>query len=353
MIRCGAIAHWLGACALATLMALGGQATAEIRPAPWGDAPVYERSAPSLHHFWHSPNWPLELIGANLSDGDRPLTGAQPRIPEGNTLSAELFLRRTGVIPPEAKLQLHIQGTGPAYTGETAIDWDAMELGGVYTLGMELPLPRLRYSGQAALTVRALEAGGDPAPATLFTLPLMIEPALVDSDIETAKLREAFGETAQRLNHAVRLGPGAETLFPVPADRQGERWGGIGLVSRLEFSPHFERGQRVATLRLYRNGAVVKAMPVLANAHTAFGNRDYYTDLAKRPPGAPVFESWDAGRLNEAGEPFDLYLFAGTFPLSEPLEFDGIGLAYDADIGLLEVRDVVLLPAGNAPGDSP
>ncbi len=352
MIRCSAIAHLFAACVVLTMIAQG-TAEAEIRPAPWDDPPAYERSAPSLYHFWHSPNWPLELIGANLSDGDRPLTGAQPRIPEGTTLSAELFLRRTGVIPPEATLRLHIQGTGPAYTGETAIDWDAMELGGVYTLGMELPLPRLRYSGQAALAVQALEAEGDPAPATLFTLPLMIEPALVDSNIEGTKLREAFGEAAQRLNHAVRLGPGAETRFPVSAEQRGERWGGIGLVSRLEFSPHFERGQRVATLRLYRNGAVVETMPVLANTHTAFGNRDYSTELAKRPPGAPVFDSWDSGRLNETGEPFDLYLFAGTFALPEPQEFDGIGLAYEADIGLLEVREVVLLPVADAAGESP
>ena len=352
MIQDGAIAHWLAACALLIMTALGA-ADAEIRPAPWDDPPAYERSAPSLYHFWHSPNWPLELIGANLWDGDCPLTCAQPEIQEGTTLSAELFLRRTGVVPPDAELQLHVQGTGPAYTGETAIDADAMELGGVYTLGMELPLPRLRYSGQAVLTGQALEPENAPAPATLFTLPLMIEPALVDSNIDGAKLREAFGETAQRLNHAVRLGPGAETRFPVSAEQRGERWGGIGLVARLEFSPHFERGQRVATLRLYRDGAVVETIPVLANTHTAFGNRDYYTELAKRPPGAPVFDAWDSGRMNETGEPFDLYLFAGTFPLSESLEFDGIGLAYEADIGLLEVRDVVLLPEPDAAGDSP
>lgn len=352
MIQGGAIAHRLGACALLAIMTQG-LAGADVRPAPRDDAPTYERSAPSLYHFWHSPNEPLELIGANLSDGDRPLTAAQPAIQEGNTLSAELFLRRTGVIPPEANLQLHIQGTGPAYTGETAIDWEAMEPGGVYTLEMELRLPRLRYSGDAALTVQALETEEDPEPATLFTLPLLIEPDLVDSDIEAAKLREAFGETAQRLNHAVRLGPGAETRFPVSAEQQGEPWGGIGLVSRLEFSPHFERGQRVATLRLYRDGALVKAMPVLANTHTAFGNRDYYPELAKRPPGALVFDSWDSGRPNEAGDPFDLHLFAGTFALPEPLEFDRIGLRYEADIGLLEVRDVVLLPARNTAGDSP
>ena len=352
MIQGGAIAHWLAACALLTMTALG-LAEAEIRPAAWEDPPVYERSAPSLYHFWHSPNWPLELIGANLWDGDRPLTCAQPTIPEGATLSAELFLRRTGVIPPDAELQLHVQGTGPAYTGETAIGADAMEPGGVYTLGMDVPLPRLRYSGQAVLTVQALETEDGPAPVTLFALPLMIEPALVDSDIEAAKLRETFGEPTQRLNHAVRLGPGAETVFPVLAEEQGEGWGGIGLVSRLEFSPHFERGQRVATLRFYRDGAVIETMPVLANTHTAFGNRDYYTELAKRPPGAPVFDSWDSDRLNEAGEPFDLHLFAGTFALPKPQEFDEIGLTYEADIGLLEVRDVVLLPEANAAGDSP
>ena len=348
----GAIVHRFAVCALVTVTALGA-AEAEIRPAPWDETPTYERSAPSLYHVWHSPNWPLELLGANLWEGDRPLACAQPEIPEGATLSAELFLRRTGVIPPDAELQLHIQGTGPAYTGETAIDRDAMEPGGVYTLDMEVPLPRLRYSGQAVLTVQALETEDGPAPVTLFTLPLMIEPALVDSDIEAAKLRETFGDTAQRLNHAVRLGPGAETVFPVPAEEQGEAWGGIGLVSRLEFSPHFERGQRAATLRFYRDGAVMETMPVLANRHTAFGNRDYYTELAKRPPGAPVFDSWDSGRPNEAGEPFDLYLFAGRFALPEPLEFDGIGLAYEADIGLLEVREVVLLPEADAAGDSP
>ncbi|MFP4172710.1 MAG: hypothetical protein ACLFV4_07330 [Candidatus Hydrogenedentota bacterium] len=346
------IAYRLGACALAAIMAQA-LADANIRPAPGDDPPAYERSAPSLYHFWHSPNGPLELLGANLTDGDRPLTGGQPAIQEGNTLSAELFLRRMGVLPAEAKLQLHIQGTGPAYTGETAIDWGAMEPGGVYTWEMELRLPRLRYSGQAALKVQVLETEDDPAPATLFSLPLMIEPDLVDSDVDAAKLREAFGETAQRLNYAVRLGPGAETVFPLPAEQQGEPWGGIGLVSRLEFSPHFERGQRAATLRLYRDGAVIETMPVLANTHTAFGNRDYHTGLAKRPPGAPVFDSWDSDGLNEAGEPFELHLFAGTFALPEPLEFDGIGLEYEADIGLLEVRDVVLLPEANAAGDSP
>ena len=344
-----------GAWGLAVCLAVGAAGLAagnEPVPAPPEETPAYGRAAPSLYHFWHSPNWPLELTGVNLFDEETALTSTHPAIQEGRELSAEVFVRRTGVLPAEPVLQLHIQGSGPAYTREIPVPATDMALGGVYKVSIAHRLPRFRYSGESVLAIRGVE-DEENEPVTLFTLPLTIEPDILESDAGEARIEEAFGAAARRFNQRVRLGLEAEARFPVPPEYQDTPWAALGLVSRLEFSPHYERGERVATLRLYRDGAEVAEAPLIANAHTAFGNRDYYPDMAARPPGVPVFDSWEAGRLSQAGEPFDLYLFAGTLTFPEPVAFDEIAIAYEADVGLLEIADLVLLPEDHDGGEGP
>lgn len=305
-----------------------------------------------MHLLWDDPVVAVEPGGVAIEQDGLHLRGDPLPIREGEPMDVFVRWRVNEPPSPGAQLRIEVQGTGPAIRTTHPLGVEEVHPGAEADAGYFFIIHRLRYTGLGALRLYLLseDGGTEESGALLFTAPVNVLPVTAPAQTEESDMRAQFGDDALLLRKAFRLGPGAELDIALPAEAEAGEWAALGLVSRLEFHPGFQQGEPVARFTFHRNGEVLAEVDALAGEATGFGSHEAYPagELALEP--APVFESWPASGTDSRGEPYNVHAFKGVMTFEEAVRPTHVTVAYTHHAGLLEVRDLALLPTdGLAP----
>lgn len=330
---------------LSVLLGVGIKATAE--PTGWRAVP--ER--PPIAQLQEPYLPPVTIQAIRFQIRDMPRRGSL-HMREGERLDVSLRLEcRSAHWPTPPEILLQLEGQGPTIREAAELPGDLCDAVGAEALwhGGITP-PRFMLNGDVTLSVFVRHpdttAGKESSrESLLYRIPAQIEPAVVDSDLDLAELHAVFGDDAQALRTRFRLGQNAQVHLSVPSNLPFTPRR-LGIVSRIEYTATHRQGQVVCRV-LLRTLEITPSTLLLHNGvHTGFGNRNYYVPDTTPTEKPPVFKRLPARGKNQAGEPYDslLYWTVLDLPMENPedlyrLEFESI-----KPDGLLEVRDVLLLP---------
>jgi hypothetical protein len=295
--------------------------------------PAYPIPARPLLFELDTPSPAADLAGLDLTQAERRLVDTSPRLEEGLPLNVRLYWECRRKVA-EAEVHLRIEGAGPTFHAAHKIVTTNWQTGGVYLASYELPLPRLRYSGKAALRI-SIEA--EEGEQTLYALPVFITPTGAPSPVKAQEIQAFFGDHAQSIGKSVRLGPGALLKFPVTAKNLNR----IGLVSAVHHDPTLKQDEPVALLRCYHADEVVAEVSVVAGVSTAAANYNFYRPGYIDAEPIEIFSTRPAGGKNAEGEDYEILSYGAWLSLLKAVEVDTLEIEYLRDTGLLEVLDVV------------
>lgn len=290
-----------------------------------------------------SPPAPVALEGLDLHQSGEILHGEPAMITGAGTLDITLYWRPTGAPPKDARLAVRIQGTGPAFTGETFLPVEAWRLGELRTAHIEITLLRLRYSGRATLTV-AYAVEDNDQPQLLYAAPVHILPEPVTSPVESDDLEDFFAFPFFRLGRAFRLGPGASITVPLPRVVQ-DGFRAIGVVSSTEYDGSSYQGLDVCLLEfLDSSGNVVASASLRAGITIAPSDREKFPEDRRTTRPVRVFQSRPSEQPNRFdGKPFNLNTYGAVLPVRAARAVS-VRATSTLDAGLVEIRDIVFAP---------
>ncbi len=280
------------------------------------------------------PGAPVEVLSVTVSGPDSSPGAKVPAIPEGSAFDLVVTGRKHGALEEGVVFRAEIRGSGPAIVTEFPTGLADAPLGSAVVESFSFSVPALRYSGNATLEIALSEPDRDPR--VLYRGPVRILPRIHPSSLDPEILRREFGRDARPLGVAFRLGRGADLVVPLPED--GSLIGGLAVASRTDHHPHFQQGAAVARVTLLRAGEPVAAAVIAAGVSTSLANYDAYPTGTLPSKKIAVLESRDSGRG------YAIHTYAGRLAWGSPVAADAIRFEYLPDEGILEVRDLALLP---------
>lgn len=327
------------------LLGVGDKAAAE--PTGWRAVP--ER--PPISQLQESYLPPVTIQAIRFQIRDMPRRGSL-QLREGERLDVSLRLHcRSAHWPTPPEILLQFEGEGPTIREAAELPGDLCDAVGAETLwhGGITP-PRFMLNGNVTLSVYVRHpdstAGEEPPRDNLlYRIPAHIYPAVVDSDIDLAKLHAVFGDDAQALRTRFRLGQSTQVRLSVPSNLPFTPRR-LGIVSRIEYTAAHRQGEVVCMISLRTRDITPSTLMLHNGVHTGFGNRNYYVPDTTPTEKPPVFKRLPASDKNQAGEPYDtlLYWTVLDLPIENPEDLYRLEFQSLKPDGLLEVRDVLLLP---------
>lgn len=293
---------------------------------------------PLLERIRQPVAW-CELSALEIAANGEVIGGRVPRLREGSTLVFRLDLHPIGVPGNNPQVTLAIEGSGPIRQQAAAVRTDTWPIGGTITQDVTFPLWRVHCSGDAIVRIsHPSAAGGRVEAATLCTFPVFIEPAVIESTLDSGSLAAAFGAKAVRANCWFRLGKGASVTIPVQ-DIAPSRVAEIGIVSSFGWTGPVRRGDALCRVdAINRDGH---------NIHV--GNLIHGVSTASRDGQIGGFWSrvspYRDKPASENGEESALHWYVGRLPLPAPTSVKELRLSYTKDVGLIEIADIVLIPS--------
>jgi hypothetical protein len=301
---------------------------------------------------------PVELVGIDADSGADVGERRRLVLSSARPAALTLRLRPRAPLPQEAVIVAHLVTRPASFGREVTVPLDAADwaIGGAYPLEVELPTKTLRYSGVATLRIElAIE---DAEPTLIYSQPVEITPLVRPSRLDKTDIEAYFGEGAMRLNYFMRLGPGSDLSVPIDVP-QGGSWAVVGIVSALAGDPAVTDLEQVCVMTVSgeENRPIDRAY-LRAGSHTAIGDHDAYLPDVVGHERAPIFSSRKTKVTNpRTGEPVENHLY-GAWLTSKPLgsgsaqpEFRGdpvsMQLQYLPEKGIIEIHEIVLLPAKN------
>jgi len=248
--------------------------------------------------------------------------------------------------PGDLYLAAQVMGAGPLFEESIRLDSEEWPLGATRIESLVLPLPRLRYGGDAVLRLvaRSITANAE-TDSVLSLLPIHIDPEPVPSRIPSNRIHDAFGPAATPVGYTVRLGPNAAAIFPL----EGMVWTRLAVVSRLIYSQRFRQGEPVCRIDVLEQSETVATLYLRAGVSTAVGDHDFYAPDSMNVQKIDAFDSWPADRTNPMGQTYQEHLYAGVLVCDGPLQGDRLRITYLKETGLLEIAELALLPPKSSP----
>ncbi len=298
---------------------------------------------PLLHSNAH-PHPPVELAGYDLQCNNAPLLTPPPfQVSEGDTLKFQSYWRmRTSATEP-ITIQLRLQGNGPQRKHTFTLHPEQWHLGGVYTTPIQFPLQKGIDSGRCILSFQILPEQAPPIP--LYNTPILLQPALLPSRVDTARIKKVFGETAFPLGYRFRLGKGASCTLPVPS-QFNQPIAAIGVISSqayLSWRTQPRKGDAVCAITLEESNA-----PTL---YLQYGVSTLPIDYASYPKGTlrkheiPIFNEWEESNASKNSPPRKKRHYIAYLNLPTPQKCDHLHLKYVLPTALLQIEEIVLLPS--------
>lgn len=287
---------------------------------------------------------PLALCGLDLLSSGEPMADDPLEYEEGSSLTFGLHLAPMGVIPPESRVRVEIEGAGPRLSKEYPLTITGGRTG--VRMVQQLPFAHGRgiVNGDATLRISYRSNAGESRSETLYTVPIHIKPSATRSTIADGALQQAFGPRFVRLNASFRLGRNSAIRLTVPKEIP---WSvqALGLISATAYDPNPRRGQVVCRISCTNSSGTVTEGTVKHGITTAKTDHDYYADGTLDTVKIAVFSTSPAPRPAADGSSFNTYLYSSVVPLSEPLKPTDITLRSVAPAGVLDVKEIVLLPS--------
>ena len=265
---------------------------------------------------------------------------------EGETISFELkFECLAGHWEQPQELTLAIRGEGPNISQKYLLDMDLCSSPGSSTyFEGTITLPRYHINGDTTLSfqVASLQSEEDHRNL-LFLAPVRIAPALLDSNVTQEAINAVFTEDAIRLRSRFRLGKNASIEIPVPENLpfQPRR---LGIISRIEYTSSHRQEEQVCRVQMMHAGEVSNTTYLRNGVHTGFGNIHYYPAGKIALKDIPIFDSWASRVPNMLGADYNIQLYYSIQNLPVGPAPKSIVLEYIKPEGIMEVRDVLLLP---------
>jgi hypothetical protein len=322
------------------------EASAEPDARPPADAPSLGSAPLGLAFGNGLIQSPLEIVDVTADD-QRPVRLRAPLVLlEGEPLRITFTLRPRQTLSGEVALPLRLVGAGGELADAAAFSASGMEVGGLFDVEHTLRQPRMRFTGRARLDVLPPD-NADASP--LFQWPVYIQPHPIASRAETGRREEVFGAGAVSLNASFRLGPEAAVTLECPEELRFE---GLGLISALVHDRTPSQGEEVALVEVLNGAGRVRATAAVeAGVHTAFRWFDYYPEDSLEHERAPVFSSEAVDRTNLEGESFQSHAYYGRLHFGAAFTGGAVRITSLLDDDQLEIRDVLLLSQGKERAD--
>jgi hypothetical protein len=298
---------------------------------------------PAMHRFTGIPP-AVELVGLDLAQRGDLVRGEPPVIEPPAPLDLTLYLRPLRIPVAGSTLRLMIRRPGsdeaPSYIADLSLPAGDWRIGVVEPVPWRMPLPVRRAVGDCILSVAQIREG-EPwqARAVLAQVPVRVPAVTWSADIPREPLRDAFGDAAVSLRTGFRLAPGASVTVPVPEPARTET-AALGLIAYMLLAADAEQGTPVCRVELRdAAGAVAATVPVRAGVHTALRAYDPAAPPAHKQAPVAITEQQGRGDARET-----VYQYAGRIEVAPPVTPASLTFTWLLDEGLLDVRDLALIP---------
>ncbi len=289
-----------------------------------------------------------DLLGFDISQFGRPQSGTIPEVQVGHPFRFTAYWRAFGAMPPESRIHMRIEGSGPTLNVDEDAGAGNWDVGAVCKRSYEFKLRWLGYSGEGRVFISLRwkdEQDGEimEREAILYAGPILVRPVAMRSTISPAKLRSFFGEDAVPLNAALRLGKGASVRIAVPKHKAVAS-ASLGIVSAVAYQTETPNEAPICRIDfLDKTGASVATQFLVYGVSTFRADIDLYSPGAALASDVEIFSSTDSTRTDEDGATLQHHLYAGRVLLPKDVQVEQLKISYLPEKGIVDIGEIVLM----------